>query len=96
LIESIVDRLRDGEMLMLLDNFEHVLAAAPLLAELLSAAPVLTVLVTSRAPLRIPGERVLVVPPREVPDPRSSCVEDIKKPTRRSRQPRAWGPARGC
>ena len=55
---------RDGPTLLVLDNFEQVLtAAAPLVRELLGAAPGLTVLVTSRAPLRVRGEREFPVPP---------------------------------
>src|SRR5262249_15373238 len=48
--------LRDRELVLLLDNFEHLLAAAPLLAELLATAAGLRLLVTSRAPLRVTGE----------------------------------------
>jgi predicted ATPase/class 3 adenylate cyclase len=48
--------LRDRELVLLLDNFEHLLAAAPPVADLLAAASRLRVLVTSRAPLRISGE----------------------------------------
>jgi predicted ATPase/class 3 adenylate cyclase len=49
--------VRDRELLLLLDNFEHLIAAAPTLRELLSRAGRLHVLVTSRAPLRVSGER---------------------------------------
>ena len=48
--------LRDRELVLLLDNFEHLLPAAPLIAELLASARGLHVLVTSRAALRISGE----------------------------------------
>jgi predicted ATPase/class 3 adenylate cyclase len=54
---------RTKELLLVLDNFEHLLAAAPAVADLLSVAPALRVLVTSRAPLRIRGERTYSVPP---------------------------------
>jgi predicted ATPase/DNA-binding SARP family transcriptional activator len=46
------------ELLLVIDNFEHVLAAGPLISELLGAAPGLTVLATSRGPLGLRGERV--------------------------------------
>jgi predicted ATPase/DNA-binding SARP family transcriptional activator len=51
------------DVLFVLDNCEHVLDAAPALAELLAAAPTLTMLATSREPLHVAGERVYPVPP---------------------------------
>jgi len=57
------------EALLILDNFEHLLFAAPLLTELLVACPRLKVLVTSRERLRLSGEWDLPVPPLAVPDP---------------------------
>jgi predicted ATPase/DNA-binding CsgD family transcriptional regulator len=59
--------LRSRHLLLLLDNFEHVIAAAPLLAELLSACPSLKMLVTSREVLHLRIEHELPVPPLEVP-----------------------------
>ena len=53
----------DRATLLLLDNFEHVLEAAPLAAELLTSIPSLRLLVTSRAPLRVRGEREFAVGP---------------------------------
>ena len=53
----------DRRTLLVLDNFEHVLEAAPLVAELLAGVPSLQLLVTSRAPLRIRGEREFIVGP---------------------------------
>jgi len=68
---SLVDRLaivlRDRLLLLLLDNFEHLLPAAPLVARLLQATPQLTVLITSRAPLRVRGERTFPVTPLQPP-----------------------------
>ena len=55
--------LSSRRMLLLLDNFEHVLAARTRLAELLAACPQLQIVVTSRAALKISGERVYEVPP---------------------------------
>jgi predicted ATPase/DNA-binding SARP family transcriptional activator len=57
------EQLRERRILLLLDNFEHVTDAAPFVSELLAAAPGLTVLVTSRTPLRLYGEFELAVPP---------------------------------
>ena len=65
--EPLPDRLkavlRDGRHLLVLDNFEHVVEAAPLVADLLAACPGLTVLVTSRVRLRVSGEHEYAVPP---------------------------------
>ena len=63
--------LRAREILLLLDNFEQVLDAAPLVAELLRTAPGLTVLVTSQAPLRLRGEHEHPVPTLAVPGART-------------------------
>ncbi len=60
--------LRDKELLLVLVNFEQVTAAAPLVTELLSAAPRLKALVTSREVLNVYGERRFMVPPLPVPD----------------------------
>src|SRR2546430_6669500 len=48
--------LHDKQLLLLMDNFEHICTAAPLLADLLSSAPLLKVLVTSREVLHLYGE----------------------------------------
>jgi predicted ATPase/DNA-binding CsgD family transcriptional regulator len=66
--ESLKDHLRGKEMLLVLDNFEQVVQAAPLLASLLEAAPGLKMLVTSREVLRIRGEQEFQVPPLDLPD----------------------------
>jgi len=60
---------RDKQRLLVLDNFEHVIGAAPLLAELLEACPDLKLLVTSREVLRLRGEHQFVVPPLALPAP---------------------------
>jgi len=61
--------LRPRRLLLVLDNFEHVLAAAPLLAGLLGTAPGLVALVTSRTVLRLGGEHEFPVPALPVPEP---------------------------
>ena len=63
LLESLQDLLRDKHLLLLLDNFEQVIAAAPTVGELLSHAPHLTVLLTSRELLRVYGGRDYPVSP---------------------------------
>jgi predicted ATPase/DNA-binding CsgD family transcriptional regulator len=60
--------LRDKQLVLVLDSFELVLPAAPLLADLLSSCPQLRFLVTSRALLHIGGEYICAVQPLEVPD----------------------------
>jgi predicted ATPase/class 3 adenylate cyclase len=66
-IEALRDQIRHREMLLVLDNFEQVLEAAPMVGDLLDTAPRLRVLVTSREPLHVAGEREFAVPPLEVP-----------------------------
>jgi predicted ATPase/class 3 adenylate cyclase len=64
--------LRTRRLLLVLDNFEHVIGAAPLLAELLGAAPGGVVLVTSRVVLRLRGEHEFPVPTLPVPPAETS------------------------
>jgi predicted ATPase/transcriptional regulator with XRE-family HTH domain len=59
--------LRPRRLLLVLDNFEHLLTAAPVLADLLAGAPGLRLLATSQAPLGLAGELVLTLPPLAVP-----------------------------
>lgn len=68
LIERLTAFLKDKRLLLVLDNFEQVVGAAPLVADLLLACPGLTVLVTSRVRLRVSGEREYEVPPLALPD----------------------------
>ena len=69
LSNSVKAYLRGKRLLLLLDNFEQVIDAASLVRDLLTTSPSLTVLVTSRVPLRLSGEREYPVPPLPVPDP---------------------------
>jgi transcriptional regulator with XRE-family HTH domain len=75
LSDLLVNALRDKQMLILLDNFEHVVAAAPDLADLLEHAPRLTILVTSRAALRVAGEHAWIIEPLAFPD-----LDDLPPP----------------
>src|SRR5262249_3995643 len=65
---GVKDCLRSRIMLLVLDNFEHVIPAASTVAELLSACPGLKILVTSRQALRIQGEHEFIVSPLQVPE----------------------------
>ena len=68
LIALLDARLSRRHTLLILDNFEHVLEATPVVSHLLASCPQLTVLVTSRASLRLSGEHEFVVPPLGVPE----------------------------
>jgi predicted ATPase/class 3 adenylate cyclase len=65
---SLTSYLGTRQRLLLMDNFEQILGAAPLIIDLLAACPRLKVLVTSRAALRLTGEQEIPVPPLELPD----------------------------
>jgi predicted ATPase len=79
LVAAIVNQLRDQQLLLVLDNFEHLLAAAPSVASLIESVPGLSVLVTSRAPLRVRGETEVTVDPLTLPsdDGGSSAAVDL-------------------
>jgi len=66
-VDSVKEALHDKTLLLLLDNFERVDEAAPVVSDLLAAAPGLQVLATSRAALRLSGEYEFPVPPLRVP-----------------------------
>ena len=66
--ESLANHIRDAQLLLLLDNFEQVVDAAPELSKLIAACPNATLLVTSRELLRIQGEVEYAVPPLAEPE----------------------------
>jgi predicted ATPase/DNA-binding CsgD family transcriptional regulator len=68
LLEDLKRAVHDRALLLLLDNFEQILPAAPIVADLLAACPGVKILVTSRAALQLRGEHELEVPPLGVPD----------------------------
>lgn len=68
LIESLIEHLRARQILLVLDNFEQVIRAAPQVTSLLAGAPKLKVLVTSRETLHVRGENDFAVQPLSVPD----------------------------
>ncbi len=75
-IEALVRALQDSEVLLVIDNFEHLVVAAKDIAELLVACPRLQILVTSREPLRIAGEFEYPVGPLALPGS-STTVENL-------------------
>src|SRR5437773_5671244 len=65
--------LRDKELLLVVDNCEHLLeAAGQVVTDMMKAAPGVRVIVTSREPLSVPGEHVVQVPPLELPPPHAA------------------------
>jgi predicted ATPase/DNA-binding winged helix-turn-helix (wHTH) protein len=73
-LEILKQHLRDSRrapMLLLLDSFEHLMQAAPAVAEILAMGPHLKIMVTSRAALHVSGEHEFPVPPLALPDARS-------------------------
>jgi predicted ATPase/class 3 adenylate cyclase len=68
-LDRVTEHLRDKTLLLVLDNFEQILSAAPTISALLEAAKGVKVVTSSRAPLRISGEQELPVPPLDLPDP---------------------------
>jgi predicted ATPase/DNA-binding SARP family transcriptional activator len=71
--DGLASYLRDRQLLMVVDNFEHLLAAAALIAELLASAPRLRVVVSSRTALRIRGEQTFGVEPLALPEDESGA-----------------------
>ncbi len=74
--ESVRASLRDKRVLLVMDNFEHLLAAAPVVARLLSSCAGLKALVTSRSVLRLRGEHEFAVQPLTAPDSTSAASPD--------------------
>jgi DNA-binding CsgD family transcriptional regulator len=69
--------LAQRELLLLIDNFEHVIKAAPLVSKVLAASSRLKVLVTSREPLRLAGEQEYLVPPLSLPLAEATSVQHL-------------------
>jgi predicted ATPase/DNA-binding XRE family transcriptional regulator len=81
-LESMIDAIRRvllrQQRLLVFDNFEHVLEAAPHIADIVASCPGVRVMVTSRERLRLRGEHVLLINPLPTPDPRAlSPIEAI-------------------
>jgi predicted ATPase/transcriptional regulator with XRE-family HTH domain len=75
--QSVVERLAGDHLLLVLDNVEHLLEAADEIGQLLLACPRLTVLATSRAPLRLRGEAQYAVQPLAVPGMSAQVLSDV-------------------
>jgi len=75
--ELLLSTLQKQQLLLVLDNFEHVLDAAPLLADLLTGCQHRRLLVTSRTALRVRAERRLAIGPLPLPDDSSASLEAI-------------------
>ena len=78
-LATVVAALGERRGVLVLDNFEQVLDAAPDVARLVAAAPATPIVVTSRAPLRIGAERTYAVPPLPLPSPDATAVETIER-----------------
>ena len=74
--ERLAHLLGDHALLLVLDNFEHVAAAAPVVTDLLAACPRLKVLVTSRVALRLSAEQVFAAPPALLPADAADAAPD--------------------
>jgi predicted ATPase/class 3 adenylate cyclase len=70
-MDTLASHLAERHLLLVLDNFEQIISASPVVGEILRAAPHVTIVATSRIPLGLAGERELPVPPLPVPDERA-------------------------
>ncbi|MDQ3227210.1 MAG: tetratricopeptide repeat protein [Chloroflexota bacterium] len=78
LTADLIDRLQNERVLLVLDNFEHLLTGAPVVAELLAACPGVTALITSRRRLGLSGEHEVPIPPLALADPgRTATIEEL-------------------
>ena len=77
LVEHLASYLRDRKLLLILDDFEHLLAAAPVVVGLLAQARDLRMVVTSRSPLRVSGEQECPVPPLALPRQAAATASSV-------------------
>ena len=78
-VDHVAEHLAELRLLLVLDNFEHLLSAAADVSRLVGACPRVTVLVTSRSPLRVRGEREFAVQPLTLPGGRVSSTADLER-----------------
>ena len=76
LVDTLVDAIGEARLLLVVDNVEHLLPAAPVLTDLLGACPGLSILLTSRTRPRLHGEQEYPVAPLPLPDP----PDDLNQP----------------
>jgi predicted ATPase/DNA-binding XRE family transcriptional regulator len=79
IVASLAAAIGKRPTLLVLDTFEHLLAAAPFVAELLGAIPALSIVATSRLPLHVRGERIVEVRPLELPPERSARLSELER-----------------
>ncbi len=79
LSDTLKNYLQGKELLLVLDNFEQIIPAAPLVGDLIDACPELKVLVSSRTALALYGEHQFPVPPLALPDPQAPATLDALK-----------------
>jgi len=77
--EHLTEALRPAHVLLVVDNVEHLVEEAPLLGRLLSAAPALRILATSRIQLHLYGEHEVRVPPLELPDTDTAAPDEVAR-----------------
>lgn len=81
ILQTLKDYLKEKHTLLLLDNFEQVVEAAEQVSQLAAACPHLKLLVTSRVPLRIRGEKEYAVTPLQVPDTKPGHLPPLEQLT---------------
>lgn len=77
--DRLLEELRDENMLIVLDNFEHLISEAPQVAALLVSCPRLKILVTSRERLRLRGERAVAIAPLALPSDPHAPVAELRR-----------------
>jgi len=77
ILEGIKEHLRRKVLLLVLDNYEQIIPAASVVSDLLAACPGLKILVTSREPLNVRGEREYAVSPLSLPDPHCRVTPEV-------------------